>query len=459
MASLKRKIEDEEEEDRFLKAQNRTFNGLTKDKEKTWKGKFSFVVMADTQLGMLKQDKSWDEESEFLRKAIHHINKIRPRFVVVCGDLVNAYPHKPKEQEDQVKDFKILTSEINDDIPLVCVCGNHDVGDRPTRATIDLYKERFGDDYFTYWVGGVRFIALNTQLHKDSSGAPEEARIQDEWLEEEVEKQINEVNEKKLQKQNQKRISNTKSKKTNKNMETVSEVSDQSLSGVELNGGIRTIALSHIPPFIDDSNEDNGYFNIDYPIRRKLLNTLRRGNCTHWFCGHYHRNAGGIDRGEVIKTTSSSSTPVVEVEVAASSSSEAVVTSDKVQVLKVETVENASKDDKEGMNLSSPQTTTMGKEAPLEVIVSSAIGCTLLPNGQDPLGLKGFLIPPVLREDLSGLRVATIEKNKVSHEWFTLEDLNKHVSINSETKQQEKHKTSTDEPTPKRRSARRRTIE
>jgi hypothetical protein len=30
------------------------------------------------------------------------------------------------------------------------------VGNTPTRATIYSYKERFGDDYFRFWVGGVR---------------------------------------------------------------------------------------------------------------------------------------------------------------------------------------------------------------------------------------------------------------------------------------------------------------
>jgi hypothetical protein len=75
--------------------------------------------------------------------------------------------------------------KIDPSIPLVCLCGNHgaepapsscltasvqrlpphargtriertDVGNTPTRATIYSYKERFGDDYFRFWVGGVR---------------------------------------------------------------------------------------------------------------------------------------------------------------------------------------------------------------------------------------------------------------------------------------------------------------
>ena len=44
--------------DRFLRASGRCFRGLD---EREWTGPFVFVQMADTQLGMLKKDVSWDE--------------------------------------------------------------------------------------------------------------------------------------------------------------------------------------------------------------------------------------------------------------------------------------------------------------------------------------------------------------------------------------------------------------
>ena len=52
------------------------------------------------------------------------------------------------------------------------------VGNAPTRATIETYGSRFGDDYFSFWVGGVRFISLNTQLYSDPSGGPDLAEAQ-----------------------------------------------------------------------------------------------------------------------------------------------------------------------------------------------------------------------------------------------------------------------------------------
>jgi hypothetical protein len=54
----------------------------------------------------------------------------------------------------------------------------------------------------------------------------------------------------------------------------------------------RTLAFGHIPPFIEAADEQDGYFNLSKPVRRKLLDTLRRGNCSHMFCGEEKRQKG-----------------------------------------------------------------------------------------------------------------------------------------------------------------------
>ena len=65
---------------------------------------------------------------------------------------------------------------------IVCVCGNHDVGNRPTKDTIANYKSTFGDDYFSFWHNGVHFIVLNSQLYEDCSLTKDLAEAQDNWL-------------------------------------------------------------------------------------------------------------------------------------------------------------------------------------------------------------------------------------------------------------------------------------
>jgi hypothetical protein len=59
-----------------------------------------------------------------------------PRFVVVCGDLIDAWPSSPDAQRRQIEALTLALSAVRVDVPLVCVCGNHDVGNRPTPASI-----------------------------------------------------------------------------------------------------------------------------------------------------------------------------------------------------------------------------------------------------------------------------------------------------------------------------------
>lgn len=148
----------------FQKASNHQYPGFTQDKEGQWKGPFCFIQSADTQLGLIdswnevpEDEQSWEKEVVLTKKAIAAANILtpKPRFFIVCGDLVNAFPSH-KYNDSQVEDFKKVFEELDPSIPLVCVCGNHDVGDTPTQQSVQKYRSNFGDDYFTFWVGGKR---------------------------------------------------------------------------------------------------------------------------------------------------------------------------------------------------------------------------------------------------------------------------------------------------------------
>ena len=75
----------------------------------------------------------------------------------------------PEIRRAQISDLLRLYSDLDPAIPLVCVCGNHDVGNRPTKTTIEGYRADFGDDFFSFWVDGVHCIVLNSQLYEDCS--------------------------------------------------------------------------------------------------------------------------------------------------------------------------------------------------------------------------------------------------------------------------------------------------
>uniref|UniRef100_H0XPN4 Calcineurin-like phosphoesterase domain-containing protein n=1 Tax=Otolemur garnettii TaxID=30611 RepID=H0XPN4_OTOGA len=72
-------------------------------KEREWKGPFYFIQGADPQFGLMKAwstgncdsgGDEWEQEKRLTEQAVQAINKLepRPRFFVLCGDLIHAMP-------------------------------------------------------------------------------------------------------------------------------------------------------------------------------------------------------------------------------------------------------------------------------------------------------------------------------------------------------------------------------
>ena len=185
-----------------------------------------------------------------LRLAIEHINSMRPRprFVVICGDMINAMPSNENQilRKRQTSDLLDTLKNLNTEIRLVYVPGNHDIGNRPTSYTITNYKKEWGPDFFHFWISGVLFLVLNTQLYVDNSGAPHEAEQQDKWLH--------------------------------------TQLTKQAIIAVH------TVIFCHIPPFINQVDEDNNYSNLPKLVRRKLLKQTKDAGVSKWMCGHTHKN-------------------------------------------------------------------------------------------------------------------------------------------------------------------------
>lgn len=249
-------------------AQNRSYPGFEKEKEGTWNGPFSFIQGADTQLGMIATyvEKrplcTWEDEIDLTTRSIEAVNKMvpRPRFFVVCGDLVDAMPGTEyrRAQED---DFIKLFAKLHPDILLICVCGNHDIGNTPTPAAVKNYCNRFGDDYFAFYCGGVMFIVLNSQYFEDPSLVQDLAKEQEIWL-------------------------------------------DEKLLEAKTGNFKHVVIFQHIPWFLRDPNEAKEYFNIACDLREKMLKKFKDAGIRAVFCGHYHRNAGGFYKDVEVVVTS-----------------------------------------------------------------------------------------------------------------------------------------------------------
>lgn len=46
-------------------------------------------------------------------------------------------------RKEQMKDFYEIFQNVDESIPLICVCGNHDMGDQPTVETVSRYTKLF----------------------------------------------------------------------------------------------------------------------------------------------------------------------------------------------------------------------------------------------------------------------------------------------------------------------------
>ncbi|XP_056627834.1 serine/threonine-protein phosphatase CPPED1 isoform X1 [Triplophysa dalaica] len=248
----------------FLRAKDRTYKGLTEDEQKEWNGPFYFIKVADPQLGLMKAWRigdsdsggdEWDEEVQLTKQAVQAINKLkpRPRFVVLCGDLVHAMPGN-SFREDQVKDLKAALRGIDPNIPLVFVSGNHDLGNAPTPDTVEQFCRDWGDDYFSFWVGGVLCLVLNSQFFFDPSGCPELMAAQEVWLE--------------------------------KQLQRAAQTPCQ-----------HVLVFQHIPLFLRAPEEEDDYFNLHRGIRERLIRRFKQAGVKAVFSGHYHRNAGGFHDG------------------------------------------------------------------------------------------------------------------------------------------------------------------
>ena len=234
---------------RFTRAQKREFQGLDYAHEGKWSKPFFFLQLADTQYGFFTQNEGFEQEVTLVNRAIQHVNRLKPRFVIVCGDLTHAIPSHPRYTA-QVQQFKTDFSQVSKEIPLVCVCGNHDIGNSPDPVLISSYRKHFGDDYFGFWVGGVRCLVLNSSVIKDSTSAPSVLAQQEKWF--------------------------------NTMLRNAQQAQAQHI-----------LVFQHHPWFLKTENEPEEYFNLPVARRQAALTAMKQYNVRAIFAGHYHRNTYG----------------------------------------------------------------------------------------------------------------------------------------------------------------------
>ena len=228
---------------------------------------FLFIQMADPQFGMYEHfSKLTNKEIEYIRnvkgmnildthdlsglnfeienfnKAIDIANSIKPKFVIICGDMINS-----TEEYDQYQNFIKICNRLSKDIKIYFAPGNHDIDNQEiTKDSLENYKKSFGDDQYYFDYNNYRFIVINSNVTFNPYKLP------DEW-----EKQLNFL------------------KTTLK----------------ESNSIKNKVVFLHHPLFINSPYEENNFISIHKPHRNILLSLFDIYGVTAVFAGHWHRNS------------------------------------------------------------------------------------------------------------------------------------------------------------------------
>jgi predicted phosphodiesterase len=214
-----------------------------------------FLQMSDPQFGMYSANKDFAQETVNFEFAIATANRLRPKFVVICGDLVNQAGNAA-----QIAEFKRIAGKLDATIKLYNVAGNHDVENEPTPAALAAYRKNFGPDYYRFQSGDLEGFVLNSSLIAAPQRAQAEADRQEAWIK--------------------------------------SELAKPRADRVRYR-----VVFQHHSWFLENAAEPDQYFNIPAPARQRYLKLFHDAGVTHVFAGHYHRNAYARDGSLEMITT------------------------------------------------------------------------------------------------------------------------------------------------------------
>ncbi len=250
---------------------------------------FHFVQMADPQFGMFASVSRYTDEDVAKRRArglnvrkapapitgfadetrlytaaIESVNRLRPAFAVVCGDMV----HDASDQS-QIEELFRVSALLDDDIPLHFVSGNHDVGEAPTSESLAIYRERFGSDSYSFDCGDCHFAVINSSVAFDPVNVPLEWRRLTQFL-----------------------------------------IDD--LSAARRRGAQHIVLFTHHPLFERSADEIGSGWCVPAERRDEIVSILRDYGASAVFAGHMHMNQYAEDAGLMMVTTGAVGYPLGE---------------------------------------------------------------------------------------------------------------------------------------------------
>lgn len=210
---------------------------------------FCYFVMADPQL-------FWGSKEDWAR-AIGYANRLKPAFVIVCGDLIN-HPGN----EDEARAYLEVAATLDRSIPLYNVVGNHDYVPNDVKS-LAWYQARFGPPWYAFEHRNCLFVVFDSTMVKTGPDDGSVYQWQMQWLE-------------------------------------------QTLRAAQAKDYDHITVYTHYPLALRRADEEDEYFNLPKARRAKLLEMFHQYKVEAVFSGHFHHNAYVKDGDLELITTSSS---------------------------------------------------------------------------------------------------------------------------------------------------------
>jgi serine/threonine-protein phosphatase CPPED1 len=206
-----------------------------------------FMMLTDPQFGMYTNNQNFVQETANFEFAVATVNRLKPAFVVVLGDMINK-----AGDAEQIKEYFRISKKIDASIPVYLMPGNHDVGQAPTTESIAAYRKDFGRDYYSFQSGSIYGIVLDSALISEPKNVASEYRDQLSWLKKELET-------------------------------------------AKASGAQHIVVFQHHPYFINEAQEKDQSFNLPNERRKPILDLLHSYGVHYVFAGHTHKNSVGKD--------------------------------------------------------------------------------------------------------------------------------------------------------------------
>ena len=225
---------------------------------------FCFIQLSDPQFGMFTDNRDFAQETANFEFAVAAVNRLRPAFVVITGDLVN----QPGDAA-QIAEYQRIVRRVDPAIPVHSVVGNHDIDNVPTPPRLAAYTNQFGPDRYTFRHAGFVGIVLNSVIIHSPQQTTNHLAEQERWLRAEL------------------------------------EHARQSRAQ-------HIVIFAHHPWFLKAADEPDAYFNIPRERRAAYLGWFHEFGVKQLFSGHYHRNAVARDGALEAVTTGPVGKPLGE---------------------------------------------------------------------------------------------------------------------------------------------------